>query len=80
MEYTYAIRLTFPSNNNEALLVGLRIAHKMKVEALKKVDVLRKLASVAFNYLTKEVLVEVLNAKSVDAQEINTIVEEEEDN
>nr|GFA20715.1 reverse transcriptase domain-containing protein [Tanacetum cinerariifolium] len=38
-EYTYAIRLTFPSTNNEAeydtLLAGLRISHKMKVQALK---------------------------------------------
>ncbi|GJX54058.1 reverse transcriptase domain-containing protein, partial [Tanacetum coccineum] len=43
MEYTYVIRLTFPSTNNEAeyeaLLASLRIARKMKVQALKvKVD------------------------------------------
>nr|GFB05738.1 reverse transcriptase domain-containing protein [Tanacetum cinerariifolium] len=42
-EYTYAIRLNFASTNNEAnyeaLLVGLRIARKMKVLAVKvKVD------------------------------------------
>ncbi|GJX68463.1 reverse transcriptase domain-containing protein [Tanacetum coccineum] len=134
-EYTYAIRLTFSSTNNEveyeALLAGLQIARKMKVQALKvkvdsklvacqmngefvesiegmekylakakehaalfkiflienipqnqnqKADVLSKLASVAFNHLTKEVLVKVLNAKSVDTQEVNAIVEEEEDN
>ncbi|GJY84917.1 reverse transcriptase domain-containing protein [Tanacetum coccineum] len=121
-EYTYAIRLTFPSTNNEAeyeaLLAGIRIAQKMKVQALdmkmdsklvacqmngefvgssegmvkymakekeqaasfkkfsiknipknqnQKTDMLSKLASVAFNHLTKEILVEVLNAKSVDA-------------
>ncbi|GJY31912.1 reverse transcriptase domain-containing protein [Tanacetum coccineum] len=46
----------------------------------QKADVLSKLASVAFNHLTKEVLVEVLNTKSVDVQEVNMIVEEEEDN
>ncbi|GJT29856.1 retrotransposon protein, putative, ty1-copia subclass [Tanacetum coccineum] len=46
----------------------------------QKADVLSKLTSIAFNHLTKEVLVEVMNAKSVDAQEISTIVEEEEDN
>ncbi|GJS39516.1 reverse transcriptase domain-containing protein [Tanacetum coccineum] len=46
----------------------------------QKADVLSKLASVAFNHLTKEILVEVLNAKSVEAQEVNAIVEEEEDN
>nr|GEW12010.1 putative reverse transcriptase domain-containing protein [Tanacetum cinerariifolium] len=135
IEYTYAIRVTFPSTNNEAeyeaLLAGLRIVHKIKVKALKvmvdsklvacqlnnefmasnegmekyltkakehaalfkkisieniprnqnqKAYVLRKLDLVVFNHLTKEVLVEVLNAKSIDAQEINAIVEEEEDN
>ncbi|GJY25839.1 hypothetical protein Tco_0400565 [Tanacetum coccineum] len=46
----------------------------------QKADVLSKLASVAFNHLTKEVLVEVLNTKSMDSQEVSTIVEEEEDN
>ncbi|GKA68631.1 reverse transcriptase domain-containing protein [Tanacetum coccineum] len=79
IEYTYAIRLNFPSTNNkaeyEALLAGLRIAKK-----IKKADVLSKLASVAFHHLTKDVLVEVLNTKFVDAQEISTVVEEEEDN
>ncbi|GJY78832.1 reverse transcriptase domain-containing protein [Tanacetum coccineum] len=131
IEYTYAIRLNFASTNNEAMLAGLRITHKMKVQALKvkvdsklvacqlngdfiacsegmtrylakakehvalfkkfsiqniprnqnqKANMLSKLASVAFNYLTKEILVEVLNAKSIDAQEVNTIVEEEGDN
>ncbi|GJX43817.1 reverse transcriptase domain-containing protein [Tanacetum coccineum] len=134
-EYTYAIRLTFTSTNNEAeyeaLLAGLKIAHKMKVQELKakvdsklvacqlngefvansegmakylakakeqvalfkkfsikniprnlnqKADVLSKLASIAFNHLTKEILVEVLNTKSVDMEEIAAIVEEEEDN
>ncbi|GJS87316.1 reverse transcriptase domain-containing protein [Tanacetum coccineum] len=135
IEYTYAIRLNFTSTNNEAeyeaLLTGLWIAGKMKVQALKvkvdsklvacqfngefvassdgmakylakkkelstlfkkfsienmpqnqnqKADVLSKLASVAFNHLTKEILVEVLNAKSVEAREMNAIVEEEGDN
>ncbi|GJS75915.1 reverse transcriptase domain-containing protein [Tanacetum coccineum] len=42
-KYTYAIRLTFPSTNNEAeyeaLLAGIKIAQKMKVQALDvKVD------------------------------------------
>ncbi|GKA40797.1 reverse transcriptase domain-containing protein [Tanacetum coccineum] len=46
----------------------------------QKADVLSKLASVAFNHLMKEVLVEVLNTKSVDTREMNAIVEEEEDN
>ncbi|GKC70870.1 reverse transcriptase domain-containing protein [Tanacetum coccineum] len=46
----------------------------------QKADVLSKLSSVAFNHLMKEVLVEVLNTKSVDTREMNAIVEEEEDN
>nr|GEY70937.1 hypothetical protein [Tanacetum cinerariifolium] len=130
-EYTYAIRLNFPSTNNEAKyeahLAGLRIARKMKVQTLdvqvdsklvacqmngelvasnegmekymakakeqaalfkkfsikniprnqnQKADVLSKLASVAFNHLAKEILVEVLNSKSVDVQEVSTIVKE----
>ncbi|PWA79791.1 reverse transcriptase domain, Ribonuclease H-like domain protein [Artemisia annua] len=46
----------------------------------QKVDVLSKLASVAFNHLTKEVLVEVLEKPSTEGNEINAIVEEEGDN
>nr|GEV71451.1 reverse transcriptase domain-containing protein [Tanacetum cinerariifolium] len=46
----------------------------------QKADVLSKLASVAFNHLTKEILAEVLNSWFVDVQEVSTIVEEEEDN
>ncbi|GJV05186.1 reverse transcriptase domain-containing protein [Tanacetum coccineum] len=135
IEYTYALRLTFPSTNNEAkyeaLLAGLRIARQMNIsnieakvdsklvasqingsyEASKdnmikylakekeyasrfksfpieniprnmnqKEDVLSRLASVAFNYLTKEVLVEVLNKRSTESHEVHTIVEEEGDN
>ncbi|GKB77213.1 reverse transcriptase domain-containing protein [Tanacetum coccineum] len=135
IEYTYALRLTFPSTNNEAeyeaLLAGLRIARQMNIsnievkvdsklvasqingsyEASKdsmirylakakeyssrfksfsieniprnmnqKADMLSKLASVAFNHLTKEVLVEVLNERSTEGQEVHSIVEEEGDN
>ncbi|GJT05337.1 reverse transcriptase domain-containing protein [Tanacetum coccineum] len=135
VEYTYALRLTFTSTNNEAEyeahLAGLRIAKKMRIQALEakvdsnlvasqikgeyvaisdsmikylakakeyiadfksfsirnipqnqnqKADVLSKLASVAFNHLTKEILVEVLNRRSTDVKEINVVVEEEGDN
>ncbi|GJT84877.1 integrase, catalytic region, zinc finger, CCHC-type containing protein [Tanacetum coccineum] len=38
----------------------------------QKADVLSKLASVAFNHLTKEILVEVLNKKSVDTEEADS--------
>ncbi|GJX99094.1 reverse transcriptase domain-containing protein [Tanacetum coccineum] len=72
----------------EALLAGLRIAKKMGVQSLsvnvdsKLVasqinDILSKLASVAFNHLTKEILVETLDVLSMDVQEINAVVEEE---
>nr|GEX55131.1 reverse transcriptase domain-containing protein [Tanacetum cinerariifolium] len=135
IEYTYALRLTFPSTNNEAkyeaLLAGLRIARQMNISNIEvkvdsklvasqingiykaskdsmikylakayeyasefksfsiknihrnmnqKADVLSKLASVAFNHLKKEVLVEVLIERSTKGQEIHTIVEEEGDN
>ncbi|GJV13934.1 reverse transcriptase domain-containing protein [Tanacetum coccineum] len=134
-EYTYALRLTFDSTNNqaeyEAPLAGLRITKKMGVQALsvkvdsklvasqingdyvackenmirylttakeyikcfksfrikniprsqnQKADVLSKLASVAFNHLTKEILVETLDTPSMNYGEINAIVEEEGEN
>nr|GEU63513.1 hypothetical protein [Tanacetum cinerariifolium] len=99
IEYTYALRLTFPSTTNEAeyeaLLAGLRIARQMNISNIEvKVDsklvasqingsyeaikdtmikylakAKNKLASVAFNHLTEEVLVEVLNEWSTESQE-----------
>ncbi|GJW63661.1 putative nucleotidyltransferase, ribonuclease H [Tanacetum coccineum] len=135
LEYTYALRLTFVSTNNEAeyeaLLAGLRIARKMKVSSIEvkvdsklvanqingayeatkesmikylakakefisefktfsieniprednqKADILSKLATVPFSHLTKEILVEVLNERSTDAKEVQTIMEEEGEN
>ncbi|GKA66210.1 reverse transcriptase domain-containing protein [Tanacetum coccineum] len=135
LEYTYALRLTFVSTNNEAeyeaLLAGLRIARKMKVSGIEvkvdsklvanqingayeatkesmikylakakefisefktfsieniprednqKADILSKLATVPFSHLTKEILVEVLNERSTDAKDVQTIVEEEGEN
>nr|GEU71248.1 retrotransposon protein, putative, Ty1-copia subclass [Tanacetum cinerariifolium] len=43
----------------------------------QKANVLRKLASVAFNHLTKEVLVETLDVPSMYVEDVNAIVEEE---
>nr|GEX45031.1 reverse transcriptase domain-containing protein [Tanacetum cinerariifolium] len=135
IEYTYTLRLTFPSTNNEAeykaLLARLRIARQMNISNIRfkvdsklmasqingiyeaskdimikylakakeyafvfksfsieniprnmnqKADVLSKLASMAFNHLTKEVLVEVLNERSTEIQEVHIVVEEERDN
>nr|GEV66997.1 reverse transcriptase domain-containing protein [Tanacetum cinerariifolium] len=133
-EYTYALRLNFKSTNNqaeyEALLSGLRIAKKIRVQSLsvnvdsklvanqinvnyeackenmirylskekeyigcfkifkiqniprnknQRADVLSRLASVAFNHLTKEILVETLDVPSMDMEEINAVVEEEKE-
>ncbi|GJR94829.1 reverse transcriptase domain-containing protein [Tanacetum coccineum] len=64
-EYTYALRLNFESTNNQA-----------EYEALLA-DALSKLASVAFNHLTKEILVETLDVPSMDVEELNAVVEEE---
>ncbi|GJS78590.1 reverse transcriptase domain-containing protein [Tanacetum coccineum] len=43
----------------------------------RKADALSKLVAVQFDHLSKEVLVEVLNERSVEAQEVNMVVEEE---
>ncbi|GJZ05238.1 reverse transcriptase domain-containing protein [Tanacetum coccineum] len=46
----------------------------------QKADILSKLATVPFSHLTKEILVEVLNERSTDAKDVQTIVEEEGEN
>ncbi|GJV03156.1 reverse transcriptase domain-containing protein [Tanacetum coccineum] len=46
----------------------------------QKADILSKLATHAFDHLTKKVLVEVLAERSTDRKEVSAIVEEEEDN
>ncbi|GJT00752.1 reverse transcriptase domain-containing protein [Tanacetum coccineum] len=53
-----------------------RITHIPRAEN-RKADALSKLAAVQFVHLSKEVLVEVLNERSVEAQEVNMVVEEE---
>ncbi|GJS21644.1 reverse transcriptase domain-containing protein [Tanacetum coccineum] len=87
IEHTYALRLTFDHTNNkekyEALLAMIRIIRGMGIQKLnknQKADVLSKLASLVFNHLTKDVLVEVLNERSTEGKDINTVVEEEGDN
>nr|GEY37322.1 hypothetical protein [Tanacetum cinerariifolium] len=52
-----------------------RITHIPRAEN-RKADDLSKLATVQFDYLSKEVLVGVLNERSVEAQEVNMVVEE----
>nr|GEX36258.1 reverse transcriptase domain-containing protein [Tanacetum cinerariifolium] len=46
----------------------------------QKADILSKLATIAFDHLTKKVLVEVLAERSTDQKEVGEIMEEEEDN
>ncbi|GKD52957.1 reverse transcriptase domain-containing protein [Tanacetum coccineum] len=46
----------------------------------QKADILSKLATHAFDHLTKKVLVEVLAERSTDQKEVSAVVEEEEDN
>ncbi|GJR50210.1 reverse transcriptase domain-containing protein [Tanacetum coccineum] len=53
------------------------VASQVKGAENRKADALSKLAAVQFDHLSKEVLVEVLNERSVEAQEVNMVVEEE---
>ncbi|GKC19485.1 reverse transcriptase domain-containing protein [Tanacetum coccineum] len=46
----------------------------------QKADILSKLATHAFDHLTKKVLVEVLEERSTGRKEVSAIVEEEDDN
>ncbi|GJX76148.1 reverse transcriptase domain-containing protein [Tanacetum coccineum] len=69
--FTYALRFQFTASNieaeYEALLAGLHIAAQMGVPRShnKKADALSKIASTNFAYLSKQVLVEVLQEKSI---------------
>ena len=45
----------------------------------QKAVILSKLASVAFDHLTKEILVEVLEKPSTEKETVNAIVEKEEE-
>ncbi|GKD50873.1 reverse transcriptase domain-containing protein [Tanacetum coccineum] len=100
-EYSYALRLNFANSNNdavnEALLAGLRIAAKIKVEKMRafidlklvanqishipreenrRADTLSKLVSVQCEGLTKGLLIEELNERSVDMAKVNAVIEE----
>nr|GEU29956.1 reverse transcriptase domain-containing protein [Tanacetum cinerariifolium] len=74
VEYPYALRLNFSNLNNdaeyEALLARLRIAiSHIPKEERKKADALSKPAAVQCEGLTKGVLIEELNERSVDMAE-----------
>nr|GEW30623.1 hypothetical protein [Tanacetum cinerariifolium] len=73
IEYTYALRLTFPSTNNEAeyeaLLAGLRIARKMNISNIDvKVDYKLLASQINENYKgSKDNMIKYL-AKAKDTQ------------
>ncbi|GJS94024.1 reverse transcriptase domain-containing protein [Tanacetum coccineum] len=52
----------------------------IKRDQNKKADALSKLASMTFSKLAKEVLVEVLQEKSITQKEVTNVTQEEEDN
>nr|GEU49672.1 reverse transcriptase domain-containing protein [Tanacetum cinerariifolium] len=54
--------------------------HNIPINSKQKEDVLSKLATIAFDHLTKKVLVEILSERSTDRKELNAMVEDEEDN
>ncbi|GKE50894.1 reverse transcriptase domain-containing protein [Tanacetum coccineum] len=89
-EYTYALRL-FEARKpvikqylekEKELLVSFptySIEH-IKRGQNKKADALSKLASMTFSKLTKEVLVEVLQKKSITQKQVTNVTQKEEDN
>ncbi|GJV78775.1 reverse transcriptase domain-containing protein [Tanacetum coccineum] len=78
-EVTYALRFEFPTSNNkakyEALIDGLKLAIRLDN---KRADALSKLASSSFVHLTKNVLVEAVEQRSIDIREVNTTTKQEE--
>ncbi|GJS58240.1 reverse transcriptase domain-containing protein [Tanacetum coccineum] len=69
-EYTYALRFEFETTNNEAEYEALLAVKHVRRNQNKKVDALSKLASMTFEHLTKEVLVEVLTKRSIEEKEV----------
>nr|GEU88642.1 reverse transcriptase domain-containing protein [Tanacetum cinerariifolium] len=81
VEFTYALRFQFAASNNEAeyeaLVAGLRITTQVPRSKNKKADTLCKIASTSFAHLSKHVLVEVLENKSIRGKEVTAVIEEE---
>ncbi|GJS00908.1 reverse transcriptase domain-containing protein [Tanacetum coccineum] len=69
-EYTYALRSEFETTNNEAEYEALLAVEHVRRNQNKKADALSKLASMTFEHLTKEVLVEVLTKRSIEEKEV----------
>nr|GEY24832.1 reverse transcriptase domain-containing protein [Tanacetum cinerariifolium] len=80
-EFTYALRFQFAASNNEAeyeaLIDSLRIATQAPRSKNKKEDAMGKITSTSFAHLSKQVLVGVLKEKSIQEEEVATVVEEE---
>ncbi|GJR50919.1 reverse transcriptase domain-containing protein [Tanacetum coccineum] len=90
VEYSYTLRLNFANSNNDAeykaLLASLRIETKMKVEKMhafvdsklvaNQVEGSYEAKVVQCEGLTKGVLIEELNERSMDMAEVNAIIEE----
>nr|GEZ65512.1 reverse transcriptase domain-containing protein [Tanacetum cinerariifolium] len=80
VEFTYALRFEFAASNNEAeyeaLIAGLRTVTQMGSKN-KKADALSKIASTSFAHISKQVLVEVLETKSITGKEVTVVIEEE---
>nr|GEZ77479.1 reverse transcriptase domain-containing protein [Tanacetum cinerariifolium] len=69
VEFTYALRFQFTDSNNEA--------NQVPRSKNKKADALSKIASTSFSHLSKQVLVEVLENKSIKEKEVVAVIEED---
>ncbi|GJT42131.1 putative reverse transcriptase domain, ribonuclease H-like domain protein [Tanacetum coccineum] len=72
-EYTYALRFEFETTNNETEYEALLAVEHVHRNQNKKADALSKLASMTFEHLTKEVLVEVLTKRSIEEKEVSKV-------
>nr|GEV27296.1 hypothetical protein [Tanacetum cinerariifolium] len=84
VEFTYALRFQFAASNNEAeyeaLVAGLRISAQTGVKKYsknKQADALSKIALTSFAHLSKQVLVEILENKSIKEKEVAAVIEED---
>nr|GEY45958.1 reverse transcriptase domain-containing protein [Tanacetum cinerariifolium] len=85
VEFTYALRFQFTASNNEAeyeaSVAGLGFTtfsiSQVPRSKNKKADALSKIASTSFGHLSKHVLVEVLENKSIKEKEVAAAIEED---
>nr|GEY12628.1 reverse transcriptase domain-containing protein [Tanacetum cinerariifolium] len=89
VEFNYALRFQFAASNNEAeyeaLIVAKGLVSGFKTFSIiqvphsrnKKADALSKIVSTSFAHLSKQVLVEVLETKSITGKEVTAVIEEE---